>query len=292
MRRLSLRTPGRGGGRRGPGGSGRSVTGPLSAPRRAEESGPQFPQFLYLGAAPHQRSQYATDISRLNLGAVRASCRLMPFGRVAVAVTPCGRRCRPQRVKSLSSKVRLRRGLTWPLFREGLQASASGSDSPLLNSQAVQRPRHFLVSSSQTLPGVQDTALRFRSVPLAQTVSDILPLISGLRLRISVRLLATDCTVPPALATLPTTSIRGTVPVRGNRHTPHQRRCCAHRVGRSGPGPGGRLPAAQAAVFVGGLEPDVSSPMARQSRQPSHTSRPPPGPTLRFAPCTWSLSDS
>ena len=40
--------PGRGGGRRGAGGSGRERPGPLPAPHQAEESGPQFPQFLYL----------------------------------------------------------------------------------------------------------------------------------------------------------------------------------------------------------------------------------------------------
>ena len=66
MRGSSLRTPGRGGGRKGTGGSGRSVTGPLPAPRRAEELGPRAPQFLYHGAAPHQRRQYATGISRIN----------------------------------------------------------------------------------------------------------------------------------------------------------------------------------------------------------------------------------
>ena len=105
MRRPSLRTPGRGGGRKGTGGSGRSVTGPLPAPHRAEELGPRTPQFLYSGASPHQRHQYATGISRINQEAVPGSCRLMPFGRVAASVTPCGRRGRPQRVKSLRSKV-------------------------------------------------------------------------------------------------------------------------------------------------------------------------------------------
>ena len=106
MRRPSLQTPVRGGGRKGTGGSGRSVTGPLPAPRRAEESGPQFPQFLYSGAAPHHPHQSSKDITRINLSAPRASCHLMPFGRVAASVTPCGRRSRPQRVKSLRSKVK------------------------------------------------------------------------------------------------------------------------------------------------------------------------------------------
>ena len=81
MRGSSLRTPGRGGGRKGTGGSGRSVTGPLPAPHRAEELGPRAPQFLYSGASPHQQHQYATGISRINLGAVRRSCRLNRFAR-------------------------------------------------------------------------------------------------------------------------------------------------------------------------------------------------------------------
>ena len=108
----------------------------------------------------------------------------------------------PAHVRHRSSKVRLRRGQTWPLSRKGLQASAGVSDSPLLNSRAVQRPRHFLVSSSQTLPGVQDTALRFRFGPLAQTVSVIANLFGSIRRRPESALPVTDCagfTVFPGL---------------------------------------------------------------------------------------------
>ena len=55
--------PGRHPGRKGTGFSGRSVTGPLPAPHRAEESGPQFPQFLYTGATPHQHQEVKTPSS-------------------------------------------------------------------------------------------------------------------------------------------------------------------------------------------------------------------------------------
>ena len=79
MRGVSLRTPVRGGGRKGTGGSGRSVTGPLPAPHRTEELGPRTPQFLYSGASPHQLHQYATDISRISHREVRESCRLRRF---------------------------------------------------------------------------------------------------------------------------------------------------------------------------------------------------------------------
>ena len=106
----------------------------------------------------------------ISLSAVRAVLRLMQHscGSARHRTSAVQRSC-PAHVRHRSSKVR--RGQTWPLFRKGLRASACGSDSPLLNSRAVQRPCHFLVSNSQTLPGVQDTALRFRSVPLAQTVT-------------------------------------------------------------------------------------------------------------------------
>ena len=56
-------------------------------------------------------------------------------------------------------------------------------------------------------------------------------------------------TVLPASASLRRAFIRGAVPVREDRHLPHQRRCRAHRVGRPGPGPGGRLPNPSAACL-------------------------------------------
>ena len=50
----------------------------------------------------------------------------------------------------------------------------------------------------QSLPGRQDTAVRIRSRLLAQTVSVIADLLSGIRLRPALALPATDCAVPPA----------------------------------------------------------------------------------------------
>ncbi len=50
----------------------------------------------------------------------------------------------------------------------------------------------------QSLPGRQGTAVRFRSRLLAQTVSVIADLLSGIRLRPALALPATDCAVPPA----------------------------------------------------------------------------------------------
>ena len=86
-----------------------AVAGPspaLCQPRTGLRNwGPAPPQLLRSGADPLEQYQDFNGISRINLSAARASCRLMPFGRVAPSVTPCGRTSRPQRVKSLRSKV-------------------------------------------------------------------------------------------------------------------------------------------------------------------------------------------
>ena len=63
--------------------------------------------------------------------------------------------------------------------------------------------------------------------------------------------------------------IRRSVPVREDRCTPHQRRCHAHRVGRSGPGPGGRLPSHNVGLFRCSREPCVSLPRRSRARRPS-----------------------
>ena len=66
-----------------------AVAGPspaLCQPRTGQRNwGPVPPQFLYLGATPHQRHQVSIDIIRISLGGVRESCCLMPFGRVGPA---------------------------------------------------------------------------------------------------------------------------------------------------------------------------------------------------------------
>ena len=250
MRRSCLRTPGRGGGRKGTGRSGRSDTGPLPAPRRAEESGPRAPQFLYHGAAPHQRRQYSTAISRINREEMRASCRLMPFGRVAASVTPCGRRGRPQRVKSLRSKVEF---------------------------NLVAIPPHLCRDESRQKcggrPGSSRPGCWRRECQSARSWPS-----------------ATPQHPRPASPRAASHTLRG-----GNRQCTGFAAGDILRgslaMGRPGPGPGGRLPTAQSTVFVGGLEPKVSSPFARQSQWPPRSSRPPPGPTLRCAPCPWSLAD-
>lgn len=113
----TFESPGRGGGRKGSGGSGRVAPGPLPAPHRATQLGPQFPQLLRSGAVPHQRHQDSTDISRNSHSDPRESCRLTQLrcwvvpGRDSSSSASSGRR-----VPSLHSKVRLRRVYTCLLF--------------------------------------------------------------------------------------------------------------------------------------------------------------------------------
>ena len=117
MRGLYLVPPGRGGGRKGPGCSGRLAPGPLPAPRRAEDSGPQFPQFLYLGAATHSVSASRRASPAFSVRAVRASCRLRQL-RCWVAPSPevSSPASGPAHFLRSRSSVSLRLGHTRPLF--------------------------------------------------------------------------------------------------------------------------------------------------------------------------------
>ena len=64
-------------------------------------------------------------------------------------------------------------------------------------------------------------------------------------------------------------SNRRIVPVRGNRHTPLHRHLALTPVGRSGPGPGGRLPSHNVGLFRCSREPCVSLPRRSRARRPS-----------------------
>ena len=114
---MYLSPPGRGGGRKGSGCSGRLAPGPLPAPRRAEESGPQFPQFLYHGAATHSVCATRPASPAFSVREVRASCRLTQL-RCWVAPSPevSSPASGPAHFLRSRSSVRLRRGHTRPLF--------------------------------------------------------------------------------------------------------------------------------------------------------------------------------
>ena len=134
---------------------------------------------------------------------------------------------------------------TWPLF---LHTSAG-------------------VNPARSVPGVQDAAVRvaagcWRSVcPLRYA--------PGHTLR----------RWEPAQTLRRCASIRGAVPVRGEGSAPLGRWCALTLLGRSGPGPGGRLPSHNVGLFRCSREPMVSLPRrSRARRPPARFRRPPPGP--------------
>ena len=135
---MYLPPPGRGGGRKGPGCSGRLAPGPLPAPRRAEESGPQFPQFLYLGAATLSVSASRRASPAFSVRAVRASCRLTQL-RCWVAPSPevSSPASGPAHFLRSRSSVSLRLGYTRPQF---LHTSAG-------------------VNPARSVPGVREAAV-------------------------------------------------------------------------------------------------------------------------------------
>ena len=64
-------------------------------------------------------------------------------------------------------------------------------------------------------------------------------------------------------------SIRPSVHVRGNRRIPLHRHLALTPLGRSGPGPGGRLPSHIVGLFRCSREPCVSLPRRSRARRPS-----------------------
>jgi len=64
-------------------------------------------------------------------------------------------------------------------------------------------------------------------------------------------------------------SIRRSVPVREDRRTPLQRHLALTLLGRSGPGPGGRLPSHNVGLFRCSREPKVSLPRRSRARRPT-----------------------
>ena len=78
-----------------------------------------------------------------------------------------------------------------------------------------------------------------------------------------------------------------------HRHHPLQRQNLAPGeglMGRPGPGPGGRLPIAQAGLFRCSREPKVSLPRRSRAR-PTPRCQTASGATLHFVPRPWSLGD-
>ena len=127
----------------------------------------------------------------------------------------------------------------------------------------------------QSLPGVQDTAVRIRSRPLAQTVS-------GFRYAAP----ATDCAVLPASASWRPAPIRRSVPVRVHPDTPLDRQYRAHSFGPSRPRPRrpSSHPSRRSLPLLQGARGLPSA--ALQSPPPPHT-RPPLRPRSTSFRALW-----
>ena len=111
-------------------------------------------------AAPKTVRAFRPSSLAFSIRAVRASCRLRQLRCwVAPGRDSSSSASSVRRVPSLRSSVSLRLGYTRLLFLQALQASACESVKALLDSTAVQRHRHFLGSSSQSLPGVRNAAV-------------------------------------------------------------------------------------------------------------------------------------
>ena len=114
------------------------------------------------------------------------------------------------------------------------------------------------------------------SRPLAQTLSDSADAPS-----------AKDCAgLRPASASWRRTPIRRSVPVREDRHLPHQRLCVAHSFGPSRPRP--RRPSShpRCRSLSGSGSLRSPSPCAAKARQPPHT-RPLPRPRSTSFRALW-----
>ena len=132
---------------------------------------------------------------------------------------------------------------------------------------------HLLASVLQSLPGSQDTAVPavgadsvshpvflFRLPPSPKSRA------ASHRLRGSARI----SVVASCFYSTVTACSRG-------RLYPAPTSFCAHKVGRSGPGRGGRLSTHSVGLFRCSREPEVSLPRRSRARRPN-TARPPPRP--------------
>ena len=102
---------------------------------------------------------------------------------------------------------------------------------------------------------------------------------------------ATDCAGTPASTSRPSASIRRAVPASEVPFYLAPASVRRSQVGRSGPGPGGRLSAALSVGLGRGLGAQGLPALAPPKPARGSHSRPPPGPTLRYASGPWSLAD-
>ena len=133
--------------------------------------------------------------------------------------------------------------------------------------------RSVLVLGRKSLPGSQDTAVPAvgaDSVSHPVTGSRLTPSSQRRAARHRLRSSARISVVASCFYSTVTACSRG-------RLYPAPTSCYAHKVGRSGPGRGGRLSTHSIGLFRCSREPEVSLPRRSRALRP-HASRPPPRP--------------
>ena len=201
---------------------------PGPSPALARRKTPHFAGPRPQSARPYQGSRKRRPSS---LAPPFSSCRRVQHScGSARCQRSCVGRSPSHHLRPRSSKVRLRRAPTWPLF---LHTSAG-------------------VNPAGSVPGVQDTA-----VP-AVGAEDAAQLPHNAAVK-TVSLACTHPTLPvihcaglrSASASVRRTLMPAAVPVRGHRHHPHHRHTALTPLGRSGPGGVGSLPAHSAGLCRG-----------------------------------------
>jgi|GEM_PF-1936343 len=255
--RSAVSPPSRGGGRQGaPGREGPPLPQPGSAALCACIKGTSVLKFEGAKCSTvGTTSRFQGQCLAGNLSAVRAvrrlthlRCRVVP-GRDSSSSAGSVRR-----VPSLHSAVRVQPGCNSSRpFRHSTCAVLA-----IVFADATTKLRSVLVPGRKSLPGIQDTAVPAVGASCTHRYQEF----RGIHV-------STPSAGGHASASKPGTPIRRSVPVRGNRRAPHQRHLALTPLGRSGPGPGGRLPSHNVVLFRCFREPCVSFPRRSRARRPS-----------------------
>ena len=241
---------------------------PGPSPALARRKTPHFAGPRPQSARPYQGRRERAPSS---LAPPFSSCRRVQHScGSARCQRSCVGRSPPHHLRPRSSKVRLRRAPTWPLFLQAFPPFHLCAVLASASATAPARLRSVLVPGRKSLPGVQEAA-----VP-AVGAEDAAQLPHNAAVK-TVSLACTPPTLPvihcagqrSASASVRRTLIPAAVPVRGHRHHPHHRHPALTPLGRSGPGPGGRLPSHNVGLFRCSREPCVSLPRRSRARRPS-----------------------
>ena len=138
---------------------------PGPSPALARRKTPHFAGPRPQSARPYQGSRERAPSS---IAPSFSSCRRVQH---SCGSARCQRSCvgqgPPHHLRPRSSKVRLRRGSTWPLFLQAFPPFHLCAVPASASAAATARLRSVLVPGRKSLPGVQEAAVRIRSRLLA-----------------------------------------------------------------------------------------------------------------------------